>query len=218
MKRLLDGVRRYQRRIRARYSRRFATLADRQAPLALFVTCADSRVVPNLIASADPGELFVVRNIANLVPPCEEATDASVPAAIAYAVEVLEVADVVVCGHSSCGGMKALLGPPPADPHLARWLDHARPALEVLRTRGPLDPSRPVHDQLSQTSALRQLGHLATYPCVRDRLDRGAIRLHAWWFDIATGTALAYSPTAGRYVPAVEELARLESVQPRDVA
>lgn len=210
VKQLLDGLRRYERTDKQRYSKQFASLAAGQSPLALFVTCADSRVVPNLIASADPGELFVVRNIASLVPR-HDAEDPSVPAAVAYAVEVLGVRDVVVCGHSSCGGIKAMMGEPPADPQLRRWLDYARPGFDTWQKRGGFDPSLPDNDQVSQTCTLTQLDNLMTYPSVRARVLRNELRLHSWWFDIAAGSLLAYSRDEGRYVLAVDELTRHES-------
>ena len=202
MKNLLDGLSRYERRTRPRYSKHFASLAAGQAPHTLFITCADSRVVPNLLASADPGELFVIRNIANLVPPCEDQLDASVQAAVGYAVETLGVSDIVVCGHSGCGGIKALLAGPPADTSLERWLSYAQPALAAFRSRGPLDASLPEHDQVSQACALHQLQHLLTYPSVRSRVKSAKLNLHAWWFDIAPGQLLAYASEENRYVPA----------------
>ncbi|WP_169927843.1 carbonic anhydrase [Labilithrix luteola] len=205
MKRLIEGLRRYERTQRSQYSERFARLAGGQSPLALFVTCADSRVVPNLIASAEPGDLFTLRNIANLVPRYDGGSDDSVAAAVVYAVEVLGISDIVVCGHSGCGGMQALLRDPPDDKHLRQWLEHGKPALEHWRASQALDSSLPIHDQLSQASALYQLGNLATYPSVRSRLERGEIDLHAWWFDIASASLLAYSEQHGHYVPAITE-------------
>lgn len=206
MNNLLNGLSRYERSTRRHYAKQFASLAAGQVPHTLFITCADSRVVPNLLASADPGELFVVRNIANLVPPCGDPLDASVQAAVGYAVEQLGVADVVVCGHSGCGGIKALLAGPPADDSLGRWLTHAQPALAGFRTRGPLDTSRSEPDQVSQACALHQLQHLLTYPSVRSRVRAGKLNLHAWWFDIARGEVLAYASEADRYVSASELL------------
>jgi carbonic anhydrase len=211
VKQLLDGLRRYERTTKQRYSQQFASLAAGQSPLALFVTCADSRVVPSLIASADPGELFVVRNIASLGPR-SDADDPSVPAAVSYAVDVLGVRDVVVCGHSSCGGIQALMGEPLADSHLRRWLDHALPGVDSWRARGPLDASRSPNDQVSQSCTLAQLDNLMTYPGVRARVRREELRLHAWWFDIAEGSLLAYSREDGRYVAAVDEMTRREAV------
>lgn len=207
MRNLLNGLSQYERSIRQRYTKQFASLAAGQLPHTLFITCADSRVVPNLLASAQPGELFVVRNIANLVPPCGDPLDSSVQAAVDYAVDQLKVSDIVVCGHSSCGGIKALLARPSPDDSLGRWLAHAQAALTAVRTRGPMDNSRPEHDQVSQACALQQLLHLLTYPSVDRRVRAGELNLHAFWFDIASGQMLAYGREQDRYMPAVELLA-----------
>jgi carbonic anhydrase len=204
--RLLEGLRRYDSDVRPRYRDVFATLAYGQSPHTLFITCADSRVVPNLIASAEPGEIFIVKNVANLVPAFSEDGDASVGAAVAYAVGVLHVRDIVVCGHSSCGGANALLAPPHADSSVRRWLEPARSVVEELATRGPLDPSRALGDAVSQLCTLRQLDNLRTHPSARDASERGELRLHAWWFDIPTGQVLAYSNDERRYVNAIDEL------------
>jgi carbonic anhydrase len=198
-------VLRYETTKRKRYSARFAALASGQEPLALFITCSDSRVVPSLIALADPGELFVLRNIANLVPPSavepNESGDTSVASAVWYALEVLGIKDVVVCGHSGCGGMKAMLGPPPPSPALQRWLAPASRAVELWREHGPLDPAFAEVDQLSQISTLQQLENLKSHEHVRARVSEGDVRLHAWWFDIPNARLLAHAKTSGRYVP-----------------
>ena len=219
MKNLLNGLSQYEDSTRRRYSKHFASLAAGQVPHTLFITCADSRVVPNLIASAEPGDLFVIRNIANLVPPCGDPLDASVQAAVGYAVDNLEVSDIVVCGHSGCGGIKALLAGPQGDDSLGRWLSHAQPALASFRTGETLDESRPEPDQVSQLSARHQLQHLLTYPSVRRRMKKGQLNLHAWWFDIGVGQVLAYCSDANRYVPALELLTqRCGADSPRRVA
>ena len=204
---LLEGVKRYETMKRPRYSSRFAALANGQEPLALFITCSDSRVVPSLISLADPGELFVVRNVANLVPPNvpnAENADASVASAVWYALEVLKIRDVVVCGHSGCGGVKALLAPPPPSVALQRWLAPAASAVDAWRKHGPLDASFADHDQLSQISTLVQLDNLKSHDHVRARVEAGDVRLHAWWFDIPTARLLAYSKAADRYVSIME--------------
>lgn len=206
MKNLLEGLSRYERITRSRYSKHFARLADGQVPHTLFITCADSRVVPNLLASAEPGELFVVRNIASLVPPCGDPFDASVQAAVGFAVDNLEVSDIVVCGHSSCGGIKALLAGASSEDVLGRWLAHAQPALNTFRDKGARDDGTPDHDQVSQLCVLHQIQHLMTYPNVRKRVKAGELNLHPWWFEIATGEMLAYSKESGNYVPALNQL------------
>jgi carbonic anhydrase len=207
MRTLFDGVAQYEATKRTRYSARFAALASGQNPLALFITCVDSRVVPSLIALSDPGELFVLRNIGNLVPRSVHGSvengDDSVSSAVFYALEVLGIQDVVVCGHSDCGGMKAALAPT-RPRELERWLAPTSRAVERLRARGPLDRSLPKHDQLSQLSTLQQLENLQTHDPVRARTQSGDLRLHAWWFDIARGQLLAYSKAARSFIPAVE--------------
>ncbi|MET0593179.1 MAG: carbonic anhydrase [Polyangiaceae bacterium] len=206
MTRIIDGASRYERENRSRYLPLFAQLGTEQHPHTLFVTCADSRVVPNLIAGGDPGDLFVVRNIGNLVPPANETVDASVPSAVAYAIDVLGVSDIVICGHSSCGAMKALLAEPPANPHLRRWLEIGRPSVDALRSSNPMGEERPIYDRLSMLNAIRQVETLRTYPVVRDRLEKGTLALHAWWFDVAEGRVLVHSARDARYI-SVEQVA-----------
>src|ERR1043166_9064786 len=127
MRKLLRGIVDFRERLLGQYAERFRDLASGQAPDALFITCSDSRVVPDLLASTDPGDLFVMRNVGNLVPPAtvEGAStgDLSEASAIEYAVLILQVRDIVVCGHSECGAMKAALArqPLPATPNLAKW-------------------------------------------------------------------------------------------------
>lgn len=152
----------------------------------------------------------MVRNVGNLAPPLNgdglSGTPPAVVAAVAYALDVLGVRDVVVCGHSSCGGMQAVLQGNIADPHIARWLESAESALHAWRVSGPMDPSVSEVDQLSQWSTRLQLEHLRQYPSVRRRLEEGAVRLHAFWFDIADGRMLAYDEARRRYRPALEVL------------
>lgn len=201
VKTILDGVRHYERQTRANYTEKYARLADGQSPQALLVTCCDSRLVPNLIASTEPGDLFIVRNVANLVPPAidgKTCSDASVSSALWYAVEVLQVPEVIVCGHSSCGGIKAVLAPTHYG-DLQRWLSPVAPAVKTWREEGPLDPSFSDHDQLSQLATLQQIEHLKTYEFVQARLAKGSLRLSAWWFDISTGRTLVHSAAEGRF-------------------
>jgi len=192
------GVVDFRERLLSQYAQRFQDLAQGQAPDALFVTCSDSRVVPELLASTDPGELFVMRNIGNLVPPAtvEGAStgDLSEASAIEYAVLVLKVRSIVVCGHSECGAMKAALAgtPMPNTPNLAKWLHHSASAVFRLDQEGPLDLRLNRCDQLSQLNVLVQLEHLATYPIVRERMADGPLYLSGWWFDIAKGDMYIY--------------------------
>lgn len=212
MRKLLRGIARFRTTRRPEYAETFARLALGQKPDALFFACSDSRVVPNLFASTEPGDLFVVRNVGNLVPPCGEdglaATDESEGAAVEFAVDVLGVRDVIVCGHSSCGAMQAVESAD-VDPrlkNLGRWVRHAAEALSGLDDDGRLDPSRSRVDRLSQRNALVQLEHLYTYPSVRRAAEDGRLALHAWWFDIANAEVLAFLPAEDRFAVIDEDL------------
>jgi carbonic anhydrase len=170
-----------------------------QRPTQLFLTCADSRLVTSMITSSGPGDLFVVRNVGNLVPPPgEESGDDSVGAAIEYAVDVLEVRSITVCGHSGCGAMQALLGSEPggARTPLKRWLRHALPSLERmadgirpparLAGRAPADAV----EQLCLTNVVQQLDHLRAHESVARALRAGALELHGLYFHV--GEAQTY--------------------------
>ncbi len=207
MNALLEGTRRYEANLRRWYEDRFAALAGGQSPHTLFLGCADSRIDPSLVTASSPGDLFIVRNIANLAPPLTEPELATgVVAAVNFAVDVLGIRDIVVCGHSSCGGICAALDGGGADPHIARWLTPVEESIAAWRANGPMDASFSEVDQLSQWSARVQLDHLRTYPAVRRALDEGRVRLHAFWFRIADGRMLAYCEREGRYRAATEVL------------
>lgn len=204
MKKLLDGIRDFHERVRPAYRERFAHLALGQSPDCLFVACSDSRVVPNLFASTDPGDLFVLRNVGNVVPPDDDSDGAvAAGAAVEFATLSLGVRDIVVCGHSNCGAMRAaLLGERPADaPNLDRWLDQVRASTARLAREEALAPDLPAVDRLSLAHVLQQLDHLRAYPCVAERLATGRIALHGWWFDLAHAEVLAYD--GARFVPLV---------------
>ena len=198
IRKLICGIVEFRERELPRYAERFRDLALTQSPDTLMITCSDSRVVPHLLASTHPGDLFTMRNVGNLIPPATaegiSIGDVSEASAIEYAVLVLKVANIVVCGHSECGAMKAVLArnPTPDAPNLDKWLHHASTAAFRLEHEGALEASLQPHDQLSQLNVLVQLEHLASYPLVRERLTSGTLHLSGWWFDIAKGDMLAY--------------------------
>jgi carbonic anhydrase len=202
MRKLLRGIAEFRRRRPEGYGEAFARLAGGQAPDALLICCADSRVAPNVFASVEPGDLLVVRNVGNLVPRYAEAGQpgASVPAAIELAISGLRVRDLIVCGHSRCAAMRAIHSGErlPGAPHLAAWLRHGEPALEGL---GPPPEGLASEDHLSQRSTCRQVENLQTYPIVRDAEAAGRLRIHAWWFDIGRAELLDHDPDQGRFVP-----------------
>ena len=205
MEKLIKGIVDFRERMLPQYAQRFKDLALKQIPDTFFITCSDSRVVPDLLASTHPGELFVMRNVGNLVPPAAadgvSTGDLSEASAIEYSVLVLNIANIVVCGHSECGAMKTVITNEASvdTPNLARWLHHAHTASFRLEHEGALDDSLKPHDQLSQLNVLVQLEHLMSYPVVRTRVLAGTLHLSGWWFDIASGSMYAYERRSRRF-------------------
>ena len=197
MRKLIEGILEFRRHVFPAYRMTFAKLASSQSPDCLFLACSDSRVVPNLFASTNPGDLFVQRNVGNVVAP-ESASDQSVGATLEFALKALGVKDIVVCGHSNCGAMKAILSGqlPDGTPKLSGWLDHGRPSLDRVNSI-PAREGLPDYDRLSQANVLQQLEHLKTYPVVQEALAKGAVRLHGWWFDIGKADVYAWEPDQG---------------------
>ena len=177
----------------------FQNLATaKQKPRLLWIGCSDSCVVPAQITGADPGELFEIRNIANSVPPAG-AFDDSVGAAIEYAVQHLGIDDIVVCGHTGCGGVAALSEGISFDDtsHLGRWVDLTRPAHALIRAAGVTGP-----DQLDETAKAHvqfQIDNLMTYAIVREGVEAGRLDVHGWLYDMHEGRLLAYDPLEGTW-------------------
>lgn len=208
MRKLIHGIVDFRERLAPQYHETFAQLAMGQKPDVLFVGCSDSRVVPNLFASTEPGDLFVIRNVGNLVAPCDahgdEANifDRSEAAAIEYAVDILGVADIVVCGHSECGATIALLDDKrQLSPNLKSWLRHGKAAVERLKSGEHLDPTLPLHNQLSQINVLQQIEHLRSYPVIQNAIVGKRLRLHAWYFNISSAEVETFDPVAEKFMP-----------------
>ena len=183
--RLAFGVDHYRRTHLPHYADLFKQLAIGQEPHTLFVTCSDSRINPALMTSTDPGELFLVRNVGNMVPACLPGRTGSAAAAVEYAVGVLDVSEVVVCAHSGCGAIHALRNPDavPAElASLAAWVRQSEVG-ELCR----LLPADTLQDDVARINARKQLDNLRSYPVVRDRIAAGRLSLHAWFFHIGTG-------------------------------
>jgi carbonic anhydrase len=174
----------------------------------LFIACSDSRVVPNLFASTDPGDLFVVRNVGNIIPPCSLKDQPSVfqaeAAAIQFSMENLEVRNIIVCGHSECGAINAVLSKEkdhqPHDCSLHAWLHYIYPSLERLKAQEGVDPSLLPHNQLSQLNVLQQLEHLKSYPMIQKRIQQGSLKVHGWWFDIGKADVYCYDEVNERFI------------------
>ena len=212
MKNLIQGIVDFRKSLTDERRALFAKLALGQKPDALFIACSDSRVVPNLFASTNPGDLFVIRNIGNLVPPhAEQVEENCVRAALEFSVLFLKVADIIVCGHSECGAMQALVEgfDTRASPHLGSWLKYGAPSLSKRAREVIIDPLLLFHNQISQINVLQQIEHIASYPFIQERLEKGTLRLHGWWFDIAMATVYCYEPTVSRFVLIDEQEAKM---------
>ena len=207
MRRYLQGHATFRREYAAGASQFLRKLAsEHQSPGALYIGCSDSRVVPELLTTSAPGELFVVRNIANAVPPLRDA-DASVGAALDYAVEVLKVEHVVVCGHYGCGGVKAVLdGHDRLSklPSLHEWLDHLSPA--ILAAKNPLLDLTEQWRTAVEANVVQQLANLTTFDAVRAHLDAGTLELHGWVYDLETGGVSVYDALGERFLDAAHAL------------
>ncbi|MGH3912432.1 MAG: SulP family inorganic anion transporter [Pseudonocardiaceae bacterium] len=208
---VLTGVREYHRRSLPEVLPHLEKLTDGQRPRALFLTCTDSHVVPNVITSSGPGDLYTVRNIGNLVPPPGHASDSSVAASLEYAVNDLRVPSMLVCGHSACAAMHSLLGGQTMNGSLGRWLRWGVPSLEALRAGHPVgvaaaEEGRPEVDQLAMVNVARQVEVLSTHPAVRDVLAAGELHVTGLFLDISTARLLLLDPEAQRFVPVSDHL------------
>lgn len=202
---LLKGNDRFRREYFPRYRDHYERLvAEGQSPSALLISCCDSRVEPDLLTDSLPGELFITRNIGNFVPPFEDDTGLhGTSAAIEYAVLILGVADIIVCGHSHCGAIKALYGAPNAGtPHINRWLELGRAAM------ADSDPTPEVLRETERRSIGLQLSRLMNFPMVAERVESGTLCLHGWYFVIEEGRLLVLDFEEGKFVPYGEPVTR----------
>ena len=211
MQRLIDGVHKFQTDQFGNYRKLFRKLSQEgQNPHTLFITCSDSRVLAELITQSKPGDLFVVKNVGNIVPPANVKGDTnSTAAAIEFAVETLRVSDIVICGHSQCGAIAAILGKNPVSnstPHLRDWLKLAAPVLEMLnRDYAHLHDATERETAAAEENVLFGLDNLHSYSCVQERLMDGSLRLHGWFFKIATAELFAYDPATRQFSPLISE-------------
>lgn len=199
---LLAGLRRFQQQIypekQADYER---LVREGQRPHTLFIACGDSRVDPELLTQSGPGEIFVCRNIGNVVPAYGEALG-GVSAIVEYAVTALQVDQVVVCGHTDCGAMKALLNPEQLTkmPTVRRWLRSAEAALSIVRAFEDDLPGDNLAQKLTEQNVLLQINHLKTHPSVAGRVARRSLAVYGWIYDIASGRVRMYDEAETRFV------------------
>jgi carbonic anhydrase len=208
MQKLLEGLHTFQETVFHKRRDLFEQLAKGQSPEALFITCSDSRINPNLLTHTEPGDLFILRNAGALVP-AYGATAGGEEATIEYAVAVLGVRDIIVCGHSHCGAMKALLEPEQLQgvPSVARWLGHAEATRRLMKENYGHLSGQELLDTTIRENVLVQIENLRTHPAVRSAVARGSLSLHGWFYRIETGEVVSYEPKSGQFIAVTKEAA-----------
>lgn len=202
MQRLVQGLHQFQNQVFSSHRDLFERLEKGQSPETLFITCSDSRIDPNLITQTGPGELFILRNVGNLVARYEEHIG-STAAAIEFAVAALRVRDIIVCGHSNCGAMQAVLDPASVEslPAMKAWISHARETGRIIQENySHLHGKDRLHATVEE-NVLVQLENLRTHPSVAAAMERGELRIHGWVYLIQTGEVFAYDPVQAQFVP-----------------
>jgi carbonic anhydrase len=205
VQKLIQGIHQFQNENFRPLQGLFEQLAKGQNPDTLFITCSDSRIDPNLLTRSKPGDLFILRNAGNIVPP-HGAASGGEAATIEFAVAVLGVKDIILCGHSHCGAMKGLLNPEQVAslPAVSSWLSHADKTRRIVKDNYThLDGDRLLTATVEE-NVLVQLENLRTLPAVASRLVRGDLHLHGWVYKIETGEVFAYDLTCGQFVPVAQ--------------
>jgi carbonic anhydrase len=201
MPRFAAGVVRFKNSVYPEKQGLFEELANGQSPEALFITCSDSRIETGMITQTGPGELFICRNAGNIVPPHTEHTG-GMTASIEYAVAVLKVPHIVICGHTECGAMKGAMNPEGLDglPHVKKWLGYSKAAVDVVD--GIAEDATPEERMklLIEHNVLLQLQHLRTHPSVATALAKGTTELHGWVYDIGAGEVEAWDEAEGKFI------------------
>ncbi len=195
MESLFDGVKYFNSNDFLQHKDLFLELGKKQKPHTLFIGCSDSRIVPNLITKTLPGELFVVRNIANIVPFYREADEfLATTSCIEYAIQILKIENIIICGHSNCGGCNALLKPDKEldiIPHTKKWLELAKRVKEKIEAEN-------IHDEqekewkTEQLNIIEQMNHLITYPYIKEKYRNNEINIYGWYYIIETGEVYNY--------------------------
>ena len=201
MEKLVRGIHQFQSEYFSPHRELFARLAHGQQPEAMLITCSDSRVSPTTLTQAMPGDIFVLRNAGNIVPPYGASQGGEAPT-IEYAVRVLGVKDIIVCGHAHCGAMKGLLHPPDAGelPAVRSWLRHAEATRAIVKEKySHLDDHAKLEVTIEE-NVLVQIENLRTHPAVAAKLSRGELHLHGWVYNFEIGQVFNYDLKQGQFV------------------
>jgi len=205
MKKLLNGILEFRQKYHDHYIENFSHLALGQFPDTLFIACSDSRVVPNLFASTNPGDLFVVRNVGNMIPRYQQ-THACLGTAEAAAIEFsltnLPISNIIVCGHSECAAMQAIVSGVDQieDPFLRSWLANTEGLNSSPEYELDFDSELTIQNRTSQLNVLHQMSHLKTYPIVNQKIESGNLQIHGWYFDIAKGDVYGYEQEFKKFI------------------
>ncbi|MEO8054727.1 MAG: carbonic anhydrase [Acidobacteriota bacterium] len=202
MKRFLEGLTLFQRVAYPRHKELFERLAKNQTPQAVFISCSDSRVVTNLLVQAEPGDLFIIRNAGNIVPPAGSAYGGTT-ASLEYAIVALGIRDVILCGHSNCGAMRGVLHPETLGrmPAVRQWVSYADSARRAAVAAFPDASDDEMLDRVVDFNVIAQVRNLLTFPFVRPLVERGELELHGWVYDIGSGRVKGLDATGRRFVP-----------------
>ena len=206
MEKVLKGLIAFQKDVFAKKKKLFASLTKQQKPSVLFVTCSDSRIDPSLLTQTEPGDLFIIRNAGNLIPTYGAAIGGST-ATIEYGVSVLQVKDIIVCGHTDCGAMTSLLHPEKLQelPAVKAWLQHAETTVRIVKDHCAHLKGDELFAATIRENVLVQLDHLRTHPAVATRLRLGDLRLHGWVYSIGTGEVWVYDEKKKSFVNPIKK-------------
>lgn len=216
MQKLVQGIHQFQQSYFSTQQELFARLAQGQQPETLFITCSDSRIAPTLLTQSQPGELFILRNAGNIVPPYG-ASNGGEAATIEYAVQALGVKDIIVCGHSHCGAMKGLLQPEDVEglPTVRAWLGQAETTRWIVKENySHLEGAARLTAAIEE-NVLVQLENLRTHPSVAARLAKGEVHLHGWVYKIESGEVFQYDPVEGQFLSVT---AKLDATSPQSIS
>ncbi len=207
MQKLVDGIHNFQNGIFGTQRKLFERLAKGQNPIALFITCSDSRINPNLITQTEPGDLFIMRNAGNIVPPYTGASTSGEAATIEFAVAVLGVKDVIICGHSHCGAMNAINHPERVTelPAMRNWLVHAESTRRIMHEKYPHLKDPELLTATVEENVLVQLENVRTHPAIAAGLASEQLNLHGWVYKIESGEVFSFDPAEGQYLPLSEK-------------
>ncbi len=210
MQKLVTGIHEFQQNIFSNHEKLFQRLVNGQKPLALFITCSDSRLDPAMLTQTRPGELFIMRNAGNIVPPYA-GVHGGEAATIEYAIAVLKVRDIILCGHSHCGAMSGLLHPEMVQdlPAVRAWLERAEATGRIIKENyRHITNEQALLTATVEENVLVQLENLRTHPAAAAAIGRGELNLHGWVYKFETGQVFAYDPTQGQFLsvekPAME--------------